>query len=460
MVGGWQVLATVALLSLPSARAFNLFQDTSDQVFNPIDIADPFFSNFEFFPEEERDENNKLHPPAAATSAHEYEKSHEADLFANLPKTSATGASSYTPDSSPPKFDINTFTFNQENIRKADDIFSLLADVEGIKHTKSDKYSHIKPQDVASTKKKPLSTSTSIPGVSIANDLSKTILQATKDMDNLFSVVRRMKKKVYAKLGSNSSMLHTSSSSSSSSFSSNSSSALVDLLLNASELQEIQTAVLTSKSEEEFLDHLTSVLMGAETRGGGSALTLDPVTIIALLTLATYLIRAVYQILTVTGRSLLVDDLMLPMQLSDLPSAMVNVHNWVSSSNLALAREDRALHEVGSILDIPGNLAAIIKLHREGHRSCVRHFLCEQLQHRTQPEVTLTDIFVAALGFYFGETDLATYIDSTLARRSSCDVLPAGCSPHTVRDALYLEDLYTRASYKFFNFLVTINNFL
>lgn len=58
------------------------------------------------------------------------------------------------------------------------------------------------------------------------------------------------------------------------------------------------------------------------------------------------------------------------------------------------SREGRALHEVGSILDIPGNLAAIIKLHREDHRPCVRQFLCEQLQHRILPEITLTDIFV------------------------------------------------------------------
>ncbi|KAK3872952.1 hypothetical protein Pcinc_021976 [Petrolisthes cinctipes] len=363
----------------------------------------------------------------------------------------------------PPKFDINTFTFNKKNFRKSGDIFSLLADVEDSVPTKPEKLSISKQKDDirSSTDKSSINvkiydtTESKNPVVNIANSLGKNSLVAVKDLENLMSVIQQMKKKVQAKMG------NSTSSTSVPVLSTDTASILMNLLLNTTKLEEIRTATLTSKSDDEFLSHLTTVLAGAETRSG-SALTLDPVTIIALLTLAAYLIRAVYQILTVTSEARDVADLSLPLHLSDLPSAMVTIHNWISASEFSHVREKRSLPYVTTILDIPGNLAAIIKLHREGHQPCVRQFLCEQLQDRTFPEITLTDIFIAAMGYYFGDSDLANYIDNTLARSTdaSCAMVPYGCSPRTLADAHYLENLYTRASYKFFNLLAAMTGLL
>ncbi|KAK8378331.1 hypothetical protein O3P69_011074 [Scylla paramamosain] len=407
----------------------------------------------------------------------------------NLPDTSELDKMPPLP--SPPKFNINTFTFNEKNVRTPGDIFSLLADVNGAKNEASTKKAQTSTSGEFKTKQKSeasklesesisdgatkktaasssseaktkqkteaskLGSETSdpvikIPGVEVVNTFGKKILMATQDFQNLMGVVQRMTKKVEAKLGNNTKPLSFSSP-----LNTNVSS-LVSLLLDSSRLEEIRTAGLTAKTEDEFLDHLTSVLIGEETRG--TALTLDPVTIIALLTLAAYLIRAVYQVLTVTGRSMEVADLMLPLHLSDVPFAMASIHDWISAPQGVTVREKRSVnHLVGNILDIPGSLAAIIKLYREGHRRCVKPFICEQMERRAFPEVTLTDMLISGLGYYFGEDSWGTFIDNTLTARSAgCDVLPVGCSARTLDDAHYLENIYTRASYKFFDLLARL----
>lgn len=235
----------------------------------------------------------------------------------NLPDTSELDKMPSLP--TPPKFNINTFTFNEKNVRTPGDIFSLLADVNGAMNEASTKKtqtsnsgeSKTKQKSEASklesdvsaavTKKTGASSSSEakmkqkpeasklgsessdpiikIPGVEVVNTFGKKILMATQDFQNLMGVVQKMTKKVEAKLGNNSKPLSFSSP-----LNTNVSS-LVSLLLDSSRLEEIRTAGLTAKTEDEFLDHLTSVLIGEETRG--TALTLDPVTIIALLTLGT-----------------------------------------------------------------------------------------------------------------------------------------------------------------------------
>ncbi|MPC81511.1 hypothetical protein E2C01_076132 [Portunus trituberculatus] len=231
----------------------------------------------------------------------------------NLPDTSELDKMPPLP--TPPKFNINTFTFNEKNIRTPGDIFSLLADVndamnEKSKRTQTSNSAETKTKqkseasklesdaNEAVTKKSVVSSSSEakmkqkteaskvgseseplikIPGVEVVNTFGKKILMATQDFQNLMGVVQRMTKKVEAKLGNKTEPLSFSAP-----LNTNVSS-LVSLLLDSSRLEEIRTAGLTAKTEDEFLDHLTSVLIGEETRG--TALTLDPVTIIALLTL-------------------------------------------------------------------------------------------------------------------------------------------------------------------------------
>ncbi|XP_042222447.1 uncharacterized protein LOC121866783 [Homarus americanus] len=173
------------------------------------------------------------------------------------------------------------------------------------------------------------------------------------------------------------------------------------------------------------------------------------------------MVRAVYQIMSVSNKSSSDTSRMLPFQLSDLPDAMVRIHDWISSSDFTHIREERSIHHpLSTILTIPGNLAAIIKLQREGHQPCVRQFVCEQIKERAYPEVTVSDIFIAGLGYYFGEADLGTFIDGAVSGRYTCDFLPEGCSQRTLRDAHYLENLYSRASFKFFNLLSVFGNYL
>ena len=218
-----------------------------------------------------RPQNTQLASLVETFAQNDIGKGHMFDL--DLPNTSDLDAMPSLP--SPPKFNINTFTFNEKNVRKPGDIFSLLADVKGDVTTNEPETKQ--ENEASKPNSEPEEPLIKIPGIEVVNTFGKKILMATKDFQNLMSVVQRMKKKVDAKLGNTTTPVTFASP-----LSANVSN-LVSLLLDSSRLQEIRTAGLTAKTEDEFLDQLTSVLIGGETRG--TALTLDPVTIIALLTL-------------------------------------------------------------------------------------------------------------------------------------------------------------------------------
>lgn len=191
----------------------------------------------------------------------------------------------------PPKFNIHTFTFNEKNVRKPGDIFSLLADVKSGAEDEGAKTVSVNQKPEASKPSDEEEVMVKVPGVEVVNAFGKKILMATKDFQDFMGVVQRMKKKVEAKMNTtdhknsekNSSKISLASLSSLPSTLTANVSSLVSLLLDTKQLDEIRTAGLTAQTEDEFLDHLTSVLIGGETRS--TALTLDPVTIIALLTL-------------------------------------------------------------------------------------------------------------------------------------------------------------------------------
>ncbi|XP_076048215.1 uncharacterized protein LOC143029454 [Oratosquilla oratoria] len=219
---------------------------------------------------------------------------------------------------------------------------------------------------------------------------------------------------------------------------------LSDLLLDPIALEKIWSVVSSAPSEEKIMQGLARELLTPRAQYG-SALTLDPVTIIALLTLAAYLIRAVYQILTVTGRSIDVVDMGFPLALSDLPEALTVVHNWLSDTDMEFARLGRDAYQGPSLLELPGSVAAVIKMKKEGHRACIRQFLCRDLSQRAYPTLTFNDLVIASLGHYYGEKDLSYYIDYVQDRPEACESFPHKCSSVTLDEVDRLRGLFSRA---------------
>jgi len=207
------------------------------------------------------------------------------------------------------------------------------------------------------------------------------------------------------------------------------------------------------------------VITGAETRGGGgygggSALTLDPVTIISLLTLAAYLIRAVYQILTVTGRSLNVDGPPM-LSLTDMPEFIVDIHNWISPSSYEVSAHGRMMSDEGYMTIVPGTLAAVLKMERSGNPGCTRRFICEKLADRPWPQFTASDMLVSLMGYYYGEHNLGSYIDSQIINKSGdCgDILPLSCDPASLDDAHSYSKLFSEAATKFSSLIRKLTGF-
>lgn len=263
------------------------FQDTFNPVQEPLDDPDTYLSSFtNIFKLDSGDDSFKLELPEDSSRPVKEKSSVKKDLHRDMmnPSTFSSQSSSFSPPP-PPQFNIDTFTFNEENVRKTDDIFSLLADVDGSRQTtKVNKYSQKESKTGVPSSYKPSSTSIKVPGVGAANSFGKNILLAAKNLEELLKVVQKMKKKVDKKMGNSTASEPLSFPSLPWPSSFNESSAMIGLLLDPERLQGIQRAALDSSTEDEFLDHLTEVLTGTETRSG-SALTLDPVTIIALLTL-------------------------------------------------------------------------------------------------------------------------------------------------------------------------------
>ncbi|XP_047471192.1 uncharacterized protein LOC125026657 [Penaeus chinensis] len=444
------VAVTVTLLQATPTAALNPFQHafgSLHKAFNPVQRAlDRPLSNVGDFHNDLSEQHVFASPPSTTGMSINA-------LFGKLgdvgegDEASSPTASNGVParsDSQRVNFNIDTFTFNQHNTRRVDDIFSLLADIEDDPRPV---VSSEEPQKAADdTRTEDLQPEEETDDLAVTNAIGKGVLQAAKNMEGVLKVIQKMKSRVEGQ--SNSSLAELSAS--------NTSASLVDVLLDVPTLEGIRTAGLTAESEAEFLDHLTSVLLGAEQRQQ-SALTLDPVTIIALLTLAAYLIRAVYQILTVTGRSLDVSDFGLPLSLSDLPDAMVNIHNWISSSQFDVLGESRTFGEKSPALEIPGKVAAILKLQREGQYACVGQFLCQQLEETPLPTPTVSDLFVASLGYFYGQKDLAYYIDNGLSGQGSCNASSSRCSSNTLSDAHTVHSIFTEAVHKFFDLWATVH---
>merc|ERR1719341_958976 len=122
---------------------------------------------------------------------------------------------------------------------------------------------------------------------------------------------------------------------------------LAGIFMQPASLGRMVDLWMTSQSSDQFLEGFTGVLLGSEVlprsgghgygHGGGhgykTALTLDPVTVIALLSLLAYLIRVAFQVVNgraMDGRSVdgTVDTL--PWQNSDM---MVRVLEYISNTD-------------------------------------------------------------------------------------------------------------------------------
>ncbi|XP_068225881.1 uncharacterized protein [Palaemon carinicauda] len=296
-------------------------------------------------------------------------------------------------------FNLDTFTFNRNNTRRRDDIFSALADVE----TEEDE--NLRINSIPNNRNPSKSQDSEDHGT--ANDSSKKILHVVKSIENVLSTMSFMKGLYHSKKASLTSSSSTPPSTSHpTSNETSSASSILDVLLDVPMLEGLRTVGLTARTERDFLDHMASVLVGAEQRS--SALTLDPVTVIALLTLAAYLLRAVYEIIAVKGERSLSGDL----AFSDLPETLTKIHHWISSSSLDGTKFKRATRDVKDNLDVPGDLAAVLKLHRQGDHSCVKEFLCQQLQYRPLKSLKLSDMMTGWISYYYGDPTISKLIDS------------------------------------------------
>ncbi|KAF2367432.1 hypothetical protein FHG87_001814 [Trinorchestia longiramus] len=251
-------------------------------------------------------------------------------------------------------------------------------------------------------------------------------------------------------------------------------SVLLDLVLSPRSLDELIEVGRSVQSEDEVLRGLTSVMLRSEKRSGGSSLTLDPVTVIALLTLAAYLIRAVYQILITNnnGRSFdfqhpsVLGTFTLPENVAAIMDAITGSHydDMSVSGRLARAADDEIRDnslDGGSgsgVLSLPGSVAAITKLRREGHSDCINLYTCEQLAHKNIFSYSLEDVLVVSMGAYLGDVELWQLLNPGAKQDKHDNVDRCGqyrglCQQTTLREARQLRDLFTKASSKLLRLL-------
>ncbi|XP_064080783.1 uncharacterized protein LOC135197693 [Macrobrachium nipponense] len=351
-------------------------------------------------------------------------------------------------------FNLDTFTFNRNNTRRRDDIFSALADVEVDLPEESEtaEDEHLRVNTISGNRIPPKSQEGD--DHRTANDFTKKILSVVKNVENVLSTMSFMKNLYHTKKAG---MSLLSSSSSSSLSTPTETSSILDVLLDVPLLESLRTVGLTARTERDFLDHMASVLVGAESRS--STLTLDPVTVIALLTLAAYLIRAVYEIITVTGRSL-DGDLESPA-FSDLPEAITKIHNWISTTNVDVVGEGNVTKDVKDNLDVPGDLAAVLKLHRQGNHSCVKEFLCQSLQYRPLKMLKLSDMMIGWISYFYGDPTVSHLIDSALEDSNTCSgSTHHTCSPGTLIEISQLRSIFSSLTEKLVGLVDTYQNSL
>ncbi|XP_066959400.1 uncharacterized protein [Macrobrachium rosenbergii] len=355
-------------------------------------------------------------------------------------------------------FNLDTFTFNRNNTRRRDDIFSALADVEVDlpEELETAEDEHMRINTISENRIPSKSQEGEDHGT--ANDFTKKILYVVKNVENVLSTMSFMKNLYHTKKASMAMLSPPSSSSPSPSLSTPSvTSSILDVLLDVPLLESLRTVGLTARTERDFLDHMASVLVGAESRS--STLTLDPVTVIALLTLAAYLIRAVYEIITVTGRSL--DGDLGSLAFSDFPETITKIHNWISTINVNVAGEGKVTRDVKDNLDVPGDLAAVLKLHRQGNNPCVKEFLCQSLQYRPLKVLKLSDMMIGWISYYYGDPTVSQLIDSALEDNDTCNGSTRHtCSPGTLIEISQLRSIFSSLTEKLLGLVDTYQNAL
>ncbi|XP_018026250.1 uncharacterized protein LOC108681700 [Hyalella azteca] len=249
---------------------------------------------------------------------------------------------------------------------------------------------------------------------------------------------------------------------------------LVSLILNPRSFDELVEVGRSAHSEDEVLEGLASVVLKAEGRYG-SSLTLDPVTVIALLTLAAYLIRAVYQILITNnnGRSL---DYEYPSQLHAAlagpaaPEKLAQIAEFITrydhTRHARSPEEDQQINSLdivdavanNSVLSAPGSVAALLKLGREGHDGCVRLYTCEHLGTKSVFSYSFDQFIIAGMGLYLSPTDRWSWPDPAdylAGPVDHCASYRGQCKQEAMTEAVHMRDLFTQTFTKLFHFLAT-----
>ena len=189
-----------------------------------------------------------------------------------------------------------------ENDKKnVENIFSLLADISpeeqpvksllNTKELEEDtlEHVHISPGNAINQKQpEPLiSNSTGKKdNVDLINTFSKKVLTMSHELEDLASTITKVRN-LYMDKKAHAGIKNSIDSQQETLPDSESSSAMLDVFLEPSTLERMWGASVKATNEDQLLDELTTVIIGAESREG-SALTLDPVTIIALLTLGKF----------------------------------------------------------------------------------------------------------------------------------------------------------------------------
>ncbi|KAL7640705.1 UNVERIFIED_CONTAM: hypothetical protein RMT77_008980 [Armadillidium vulgare] len=183
-------------------------------------------------------------------------------------------------------------------------------------------------------------------------------------------------------------------------------------LLDPSSIDVILKKIKEAKEENEILEKITSVILETEGRSGyghGQGLTLDPVTCIALVTLAAYLIRAIFQILTLTTtaskRSLSGYDVYDKfLYNSDVPFIMSNGSGYSTENlvytSLAFNGENNENWFRDGLVKLPGEVALAFKLVVDDERPCLQEFICLHLKGRYFKNFGFSQLLWSSVALY------------------------------------------------------------
>ncbi|EFX86554.1 hypothetical protein DAPPUDRAFT_236360 [Daphnia pulex] len=149
---------------------------------------------------------------------------------------------------------------------------------------------------------------------------------------------------------------------------------------------------------EKETDMIYSCLLRGQARGGyggggnyggghgHGSISIDPVSILGLLSLGAVLLRSILTLLPATSaRSLDVTDINLPLMLSDIPEAIANWREMESNQHVVYERS------AGDDGDPAAPIRQYLSMLKTD-RSCLPHFLCEFWKPRSMKEETFLDI--------------------------------------------------------------------